>query len=132
MVKPVNSSMSRNVLRCLCAMLMVIGAGAAYGEQLVDPTRPPDAVGVAQGSTQGGTSAPVLQSVLISPHRRLAIIDGKTVKLGDKFGALRLVSVTETEVVLQSGTSRQILKLYPDVQKRITSHVIGDKADHRR
>jgi MSHA biogenesis protein MshK len=112
-------------------MLLVVCFGNVHSEQLADPTRPADATGAAREGSSG-PSGPALQSVLISPHRRIAIVNGKTLKLGDKVGKARLVSITETEVVLQNGKDRQILKLYPDIQKRGTSHVIGDHADHRR
>jgi hypothetical protein len=60
----------------------------------------------------------VLQSVLIFPDTRSAIISGEHVLLGQKIGGQRLVKVGEAEVVLLNGASRRTLKLFPSVDKR--------------
>ncbi|MGZ3159118.1 MAG: MSHA biogenesis protein MshK [Burkholderiaceae bacterium] len=130
MAKPVSSSFILKTIQGLFLMLMVVNL--AYAEQFADPTRPPDTMGSGQTANPNVESAPVLQSVLISPHRRLAIINGKAVKLGEKFGKSKLVSITETEVVLQSGKDLQTLKLFPGVQKRLTSEAVDNRADRRR
>lgn len=61
---------------------------------------------------------PVLQSVLISARRKSAIIGGQVVGLGEKYGEARVVKITESEVVLKTGTVTEILRLFPDVEKR--------------
>jgi hypothetical protein len=60
----------------------------------------------------------VLQSVLIHPDMRSAIISGEHVMLGQKVAGQRLVKVAETEVVLLNGAERRTLKLFPGVDKR--------------
>ncbi len=83
----------------------------------VDPTRPPVgylAIGADAGESDGG---PVLQSVMISPTQRSAIISGALVKLGEKYGDAVLTRVVESEVVLRSGGVNRVLKLYPRVDK---------------
>jgi MSHA biogenesis protein MshK len=72
-----------------------------------------------------------LQSVMISPTSRTAIISGVTVKLGGKYGDAVLVKVAENEVVLKSGTTSQVLKLYPGVEKRDSVSSTPKKAAHR-
>lgn len=84
-------------------------AGGAIAEDLPDPTRPP--AGYASGETV--SVGPVLQSVLISPTRRIAIISGKTVKVGDKYEGTRVASISDNEVVLKNGKTSQVLRLYP-------------------
>lgn len=86
-------------------------------EALRDPTRPP-AVLYAPDEGEGIEAGPVLQSVLISPGRRTAVISGQSVKTGDRFGDGRVVRINETEVVLKTGSGLQTLKLFPDVEKR--------------
>lgn len=90
-----------------------------HAQDLPDPTRPPAAMDTrpepAAGTQAGG---PMLQSVLISPTRKAAIISGRTVALGEKFGDARVVKITETEVVLRNGKEMQTLKLFPDIEKR--------------
>ena len=63
----------------------------------------------------------MLQSVLIFPDARSAIISGERVLLGQKVGRLRLVKVAESEVVLLNGDERRTLKLFPGVDKRPTA-----------
>jgi MSHA biogenesis protein MshK len=111
-------------------LLPLMHAGVVHGEQLTDPTRPPDQIGYVP--SEAAPAGPSLQSVLISPQRRVAIISGKTVKVGDKFGSAHVVSITESEVVLRNGKEMQTLKLFPDVQKRLTSSGASTITDHRR
>ena len=91
---------------------------AALSQAINDPTRPPADVAVKAPVVEG-VAAPVqqLQSVIISPKRRAAIINGEVVELGGKYGDAVLTRVTEDEVVLKSGESQQVLKLYPAVDK---------------
>lgn len=90
-----------------------------HAQDMIDPTRPPAALNSrpepAAGTQAGGA---VLQSVLISPTRKAAIISGRTVALGENFGDAKVVKITETEVVLRNGKEMQTLKLFPDIEKR--------------
>ena len=54
---------------------------------------------------------------MISPAGREAIITAR-VKIGQKYGEAVLTRVAENEVVLKSGDTTQVLKLYPGVDKR--------------
>lgn len=87
----------------------------ACAQALVDPTRPP--TGYARNPDGEVFTGPVLQSVLISSSRRVAIISGKTVKVGDKFGEAQVVSIADGEVILRTGKDKQVLKLYPSLYK---------------
>ena len=103
----------------LCALLLA-PSSIALAQAAIDPTRPPSGFGVGgtdvdSVDTGGGM---VLQSVMISPTTKAAIIGGVTVKLGEKYGDAVLVKVAESEVVLKSGATSQVLKLYPGVEKR--------------
>ena len=108
----------------ICLSIAAMAAGAAgdlRAQALSDPTRPPTTfyaatqAGVGAGRAPGGL---VLESVLISPQARSAIISGEYIELGQKIGDLRLIRVAETEVVLLEGGERKTLKLYPGVDKR--------------
>ena len=100
------------------ALIAVLAAMNATAQALVDPTRPPP--GYASGDPELGvpTGGPVLQSVMISPSGRSAIISGEVVRLGQKYREAVLVRVAENEVVLKGGDGTQVLKLYPGVEKR--------------
>ena len=102
----------------------------ASAETLVDPTRPPALIATEQpGSVPAG---PMLQSVLISPKRKEAIIAGKTVRVGDKFGEARVIKISENEVVLRNGSEMQTLKLFPDVEKKPVTALPGTLHESRR
>ena len=97
---------------------------AACAEGLSDPTRPPSGFNLALSAARPAESVPaplVLESVLIHPDARSAIISGERLTLGQKIRGLRLVRIGETEVVLLDGGERRTLKLYPGVQKKPTS-----------
>lgn len=91
---------------------------ALAAEVLPDPTRPAAEAGLA-GDVAKVASGPVLQSVKIAPGRRSAVISGQLLAEGERFGAARLVSISESEVVLLGAEGRQTLKLFPGVEKRV-------------
>jgi hypothetical protein len=100
----------------LCVLLLApAGALAQVGN---DPTRPPVNLGGAVDTDTEAGGGMTLQSVIISPTNKAAIISGVMVKLGEKYGDAVLVKVMENEVVLKSGTMSQVLKLHPGVEKR--------------
>lgn len=110
---------------CLCAVMP-----AAYA-QLRDPTRPPEQL--VPGGDGGVASGPVLQSVLLSSSRKIAVISGQTVKLGEKFGDATLVRITESEVTLRSGGGEfQTLRLFPSIGKQLTSDRKDRHPDNRK
>ncbi len=113
-------------------LLMLAATPVGASEILRDPTRPPATFEpVPEGTVSAPASGPVLQSVLISSGRRVAIISGQTVSLGEKFGEARVVKITESEVLLRSGTALQTLKLFPGIEKRPASSRADTKLDSR-
>jgi MSHA biogenesis protein MshK len=103
-------------------------SAAVCAEGLNDPTRPPAGFDVAASGAKAAEHAPaplVLESVLIHPDSRTAIISGERLTLGQKIRGLRLVRIGETEVVLLDGGERRTLKLYPGVQKKPASPADG-------
>lgn len=117
------------VLRRAAAAILACGAAISSVQAqtgLPDPTRPPAAVVQAMqamqaqqaGATAKPPEGPVLQSVIISPTGRSAIISGELVTVGARYGDARVASITETEVVLRTGSSSETLRLYPEVDKK--------------
>ena len=112
-----NARSARLPLAALVAALTIIAASAPAWAQIGnDPTRPPADMGAGAAEDAGG--GVMLQSVMISPTQKAAIISGVMVKLGEKYGDAVLVRVSESEVVLKSGDAQQVLKLHPGVDKR--------------
>jgi hypothetical protein len=117
------ASLNKMLRGLIIAMVSMSGVAtiAVAEEMLNDPTRP--AVNLNQGMTADGTAAdtsgaappPGLQSVIISPKREAAIINGIEVEVGKKYGDAILTMVNETCVVLTGPQGRQVMYLFPTV-----------------
>jgi MSHA biogenesis protein MshK len=99
----------------LCAM-SVLMPSAAQTAPFADPTRPPNMVDSGSAVLPAG---PRLESVLIAPDRRVAVISGQQVRLGDKFGDGQVVRITASEVVIRGADAVETLKLFPEAEKRL-------------
>jgi MSHA biogenesis protein MshK len=114
-----------------CVLLMYMGSVAASAQTLQDPTRPPDAIftPVDQLAVHRDSG---LQSLIISPTRRAAIINGQTVELGGKLGDSRLVEVNESYVVLRNAEGRQVLSMFEgvEIKRKGTPPPGADSAAH--
>ena len=107
----------------LTLFLGVTTAGIAAAQGMSDPTRPPG--GLADSVEAVGSGGPVLQSVMLSPSRKVAVISGEMVVLGGRYGSSRLVRLTETEAVLKNGADVTVLRLHPQVVKRTAGSGAG-------
>lgn len=110
-------------LTAMIPLALVLAVSAVRAETLPDPTRPPaflfapaDGDGPPAEASGGGL---ILQSVLIAPNRRSAIIGGRTLEVGDRFGDFTLMRVSEGEVQLRGPKGSRTLKLFPAVTKRL-------------
>lgn len=110
------------------ALLLAFGTAAsmAFAETLPDPTRPSGVAyaDTAEANTPGG---PVLQSVLHSSGRKFAIINGQMVKQGDMIGSARVARIADAEVVLTDGKEKQVLKLFPVLEKQPSAARLAPK-----
>ncbi len=114
---------------CFCA---IVPALSCQAQGLVDPTRPPNAQvlpGEGSGVEEEG-AGPRLESVLLAPRRKLAVINGQTVQLGGRFGDAKVVAISETSVVLERSGSRETLQLLPSAARK-TPVKAGTKAKER-
>jgi hypothetical protein len=121
--------------QAIAALALVVSClSPAWGQALSDPTRPPQAWLAAQPKGAGTPAAaeqevvPQLQSLLIGPSRRYAIIDGQLLGVGDTFRDARVVAVRPAGVVLRSERGTQTLRLFPDIEKRPVKPVAADAA----
>jgi MSHA biogenesis protein MshK len=105
------------------AVLCMTGASTAFAQTLRDPTRPPfSAKGSASSVTQTGWT---LQSVLISPERRYAIINGEIVPLGGSVAGAELISIAEERVTLRTADGLRVVQLFPNVKRLETAKGVG-------
>lgn len=79
---------------------------------LHDPTRPTEPADYFGGGIRSN-NAWSLQSILSATDRRIAIINGTRVREGDRIGSARVVSINESQVVLNTGGQHFTLRLLP-------------------
>jgi MSHA biogenesis protein MshK len=102
-------------LYVFAAVGLLLCNGSVTAQAITDPTRPPNASSAADEPEEA--RARVLQSVLITPTHRSAIINGQRVEVGGLYGDARILKISETEVVLRSPLGTEVLKMYPNVDK---------------
>lgn len=95
---------------CGLLVLLITAAAVQAEERLRDPTRPLS-YSVATGPKE---QALVLNSILISSERKLAIINGQTLREEDVIagsGGVRIKRISANEVQLQQGGRQWELSL---------------------
>lgn len=118
-----------------CAVLpyvLMVGlftAGSAVGAALDDPTRPPFfmATGKKPPTVIRRKTPKVweLTSTLISPQRKVAVINGRTVSEGDRIDKAIVVKITHASVRLRRGTRDFTVVLFPNLVTKRT--VVGSR-----
>lgn len=101
----------------LAAVLLAL-APQAHAQALADPTRPPSLSRLSPDGEIARPAGPMLQSIVLSPGRRFAMINGKVVSVGDRVGSATLVAIDIDSVRLREGSGTRVLKLLPDIRKR--------------
>ncbi len=81
---------------------------------MVDPTRP---AGARFVSVEPVPVGPVLQSTMIAPGIKRAVISGKTYTVGENLGKASITDIRPYEVVLDQGGSVTRLRLVPPLAK---------------
>jgi len=99
--------------------VLAVACAAPVGAELGDPTRPPHYKKQAKLPQTAAAVAEkwALTSVLISPQRRVAIVNGQMVQEGDTVGSSRVVRIRTSEVLLQRGADQFVVSLLPSAVK---------------
>lgn len=98
------------ILAMLCAPVF------AQNNGFYDPTKPPAAFlpGAPTAASSATQEAPlVLQSVLLSPQRKAAIINGQSIALGQSIRGYQLRSLGPSQALLYGPKGTITLKLLP-------------------
>jgi len=90
--------------------------GSAASQVLHDPTEPPSA-GPLSASAAPAEAGTTLQSVIVSEGRKLAMIDGRMYRAGDKVGDATVMAISANEVTLRGPEGIKVLKLYASLKK---------------
>ena len=96
-------------------ILLALSQLAAVNE-MVDPTRPPD----ARISSQNDIGGPLTVTAIFTyPGYQMAIVSGQLVMIGDQIGEFSVTSITANTVELvRSGKDKLVLELTPDVKQQ--------------
>jgi hypothetical protein len=103
-----------------CSAAAVLACALAHGNaraQPADPMQPPGESSASRAGTPPRASTG-LQLVLVSPQRKLALIDGSLVHVGGKARSGTLAGVSDSVAVLQKDGSRDVLLMYPNIEKK--------------
>ncbi|MGD8842871.1 MAG: general secretion pathway protein GspB [Gammaproteobacteria bacterium] len=101
---------------CL-ALAATVASVSAWALQ--DPTRPTDPAHYFGTETMRDKPTWALQSVLSSPDRRVAVINGVRVREGDRIGMARVVSIRPAAVVLKTDYRTVTLRLWPAGRRKV-------------
>ncbi len=91
--------MSRSFL--VLALLWGLGLVPSAHAELGDPTRPPDVSTVAVESPESGDAPFRVSTILIAPGRKVAIVNGSRVEVGDEVGGATVSEINAQAVLLE-------------------------------
>lgn len=110
-------------LLALCMPTLVL---ADLSTDLADPTRPNvkrERVVVNTKVIAKPKEALFLQSTLVAPNRRLAVINGKTFYVGERVADAEIIEISPQQVTLLRGGVREVLRLLPE-KTALRRHVL--------
>jgi len=123
------------LMNILCGVVVTLVMQTTQAEALRDPTQPPASVysDTVTNDDQEVIADPVLQSVMIGPQYRSAIINGQKVMLGKKYGQATLINLDEHKAVLRNQDMTTLtLMLDYAIEKKIVSPVTSPPATKRK
>ena len=101
-------------------LLLPLFISCAALAQSADPTRPAIDTGVSAPGVAAAPATAGLQSIIQRRNGKpAALINGAMVELGGKVGEARLVRIGDDFVVLRGALGNEILRLTPDVEKKV-------------
>ena len=90
------------------ALLLVLSASIVSAEELRDPTRPHTYK--VERSVEGVPSFAV-NAIFVSSDRKLAIVNGERVRIGDSVGGATVVDIRKEQVTLSVSGKQFIARL---------------------
>jgi hypothetical protein len=120
--------------RTLAAAAALLLSAGSMAQALTDPTQPPleliraSVIDPATGEA-AAARRPRVESILLSSARKGAIINGQYVPLGGAYGKAVLVSISATEVTLETDKKLEMIKLYPPMDRPSAAPGAGEKPE---
>jgi MSHA biogenesis protein MshK len=105
--------MRLNLLLIAAALCLASGSRVSAESDLSvlpDPTRPAGVSDVESIRNRG------LTEIRITPHNRSAVIDGRTVRIGDTVNGAVVSDIRPDEVVLKRGEQLSTMRLMPQLK----------------
>lgn len=104
-------------LNALLAAIAVAASAAALAAPFADPTRPPRLD--SERAEVGVPAGPRVESILIAPDRRVAIVSGQEVTIGSRVADGEVVGISESEVRIRKPGGEESLKLFTTQARRL-------------
>jgi MSHA biogenesis protein MshK len=110
----------------IVALLGIANISIVQAETLKDPTQPPASLSSETVANNEVVASPILQSIMIGPQTRVAIISGEKVQLGKKYQQATLIKLDEHKAVLRNpDMSTQTLVMDFAIEKKIVSPIVA-------
>lgn len=96
-------------------LLFFIGLSTTAFALLNDPTCPPGQSPHISGASVGDLS---VQSIFVSPNRKMVVIGGRQLTVGDKIIGAEIVSIDAHTVTLQGKRGKFIIEIFQPINKK--------------
>ena len=97
----------------IAGLFGLLPAARVVAASLPDPTRPPQRFAVPTTSDLVVADNWQLGSILIAPQRRVAVINGRPLSVGDQVGGAKVMAIESGQVHLRRGSRTIVLELLP-------------------
>src|SRR4051812_47915621 len=109
-----DKSMAIGTLSLVAALACPVTLAQENASNFVDPTRPVSALPEAVDPVPSG---PVLQSTMVAPGVKRAVISGKIYNVGERLGKAVIADIRPYEIVLNQDGRETRLRLVPVLAK---------------
>ena len=95
----------------LCASLVLAGLVQAQELPVRDPTRPSIGQGSPAASTASVVERPLLEATIVSKDRRIALIDGRFYRVGERLNGREITRIEPGSIHLGRGSDEEQLRI---------------------
>jgi MSHA biogenesis protein MshK len=104
----------------MVATFLLAACSSVYAQTaIVDPMRPPNASAVSSGSTSARNKGWLVSQILISPGRRLAVVNGRVVNVGNVVNGATVSAIYGNAVELRLNGNAVLLEpIFVDIKQQ--------------